>query len=77
MFIYVSGPYSAPAGVSGPERESAIQANVDRANDVALELVRLGHVPFVPHTMMAGWEERHGVARDVAMEVCHRWVERC
>jgi hypothetical protein len=77
MFIYVSGPYSAPPGTTGAERAAAIAANVDVANDVALELVRLGHVPFVPHTMMAGWEERYGVAREVAMEVCHRWVERC
>jgi hypothetical protein len=77
MFIYVSGPYSSADSVPDVERDAAIRANIDRANRVALELTRRGHVPFVPHTMMAGWEERYGVDRTAAMYVCHRWVERC
>jgi hypothetical protein len=77
MFIYVSGPYSPAASVAASERDAVIRANIDRANSIALELVSCGHIPFVPHTMMAGWEERYAVAREVAMDVCHRWVERC
>lgn len=38
MRIYVAGPYT------GDE-----QANTDRAAAVGLELVRMGHTPFVPH----------------------------
>jgi hypothetical protein len=27
--------------------------------------------------MMEGWEDRHGVERELALEVCERWVARC
>lgn len=42
LLIYVAGPYSA-VNYGGE------QANVDRAMDVALALIRKGHVPVVPH----------------------------
>ncbi len=77
MFVYVSGPYSSPVGTPAGEGEEAIAANVRRANAVALELVGMGHSPFVPHTMMFGWEDRDGVAREDAMRVCRDWVGRC
>lgn len=77
MFIYVSGPYTAGPDAEASARGAAVRANIDRANDVALALVRMGHIPFVPHTMMAGWEDRHGVRRAQTMDLCHRWVERC
>jgi len=77
MFIYVSGPYSASAGTPSGEQAAAIAANARKANEVALALVERGHSPFVPHTMMSGWEDRHGVPRKVAMRVCREWVARC
>jgi Domain of unknown function (DUF4406) len=77
MFIYVSGPYSPPAGGAPELNEQAIATNVKRANAVALLLVGAGHAPFVPHTMMFGWEDRDGVPRDLAMRVCREWVTRC
>lgn len=40
--IYVAGPYSSPA-------QAARQLNVDRAIQVAVELLAKGHFPFVPH----------------------------
>ncbi len=42
LLIYVAGPYTA-ASYGGE------QANVDRAMDAALALIRKGHVPVVPH----------------------------
>lgn len=77
MFIYVSGPYAPSPDAGVPARDAAIRANILRANDVALDLVRMGHIPFVPHTMLAGWEDRYGISRERTMDVCHRWVERC
>lgn len=70
MFVYVSGPYSAPS-------PAGVEANVRRADDVAVALAARGHVPFVPHTMMRGWEDERGVPRDVALAVCLAWVARC
>jgi len=77
MFIYVSGPYSAPADAPRDQAEALVQRHVERANAVALKLVAKGHAPFVPHTMMLGWEDQYGVPRDSAMRVCRQWVTRC
>lgn len=77
MFIYVSGPYSAPASMERHEAAERVEANIAKANEAAMTLVRKGHFPFVPHTMMRGWEDRHGVPRHVALGVCLAWVARC
>lgn len=77
MFIYVSGPYSASESLSRDERAEQITANIDRANEAGIALAAKGHCPFVPHTMMSGWEDQHGVPREVALGVCVKWVGRC
>lgn len=76
-FIYVSGPYSARLDTPPHLRAGAVEANVERANEVALQLATLGFVPFVPHTMLRGWEDTGRVARETAMSICLAWVERC
>jgi hypothetical protein len=40
--IYIAGPYQAPSAVHR-------QANVNKAIDAALRLLKKGHLPFVPH----------------------------
>jgi len=78
MFIYVSGPYSPPISEANEEaKKEVIEKNIKIANETALALVRKGHIPFVPHTMMRGWEDIHQVPRKLALEICHRWVEKC
>lgn len=78
MYIYVSGPYSPPSDELDPlKREKVIEENINNANKVALALARRGHFPFVPHTMMQGWEEAYGISRALALHLCHKWVERC
>jgi hypothetical protein len=76
MFIYVSGPYSAP---SEPEatRRNKVEENIRLANDAAVEIAKKGHVPFVPHSMMDEWEDDGRLGRDRAMELCHQWVKKC
>lgn len=76
MFIYVSGPYSAPPGTA-VERQRVVKSNVEKANRVGIAIVAKGHTPLVPHTMMFGWEDRDGVPREDAMRVCREWVTRC
>lgn len=78
MFIYVSGPYSPPASETDlTQREKIIEENVKKANEVALAIASKGHFPFVPHTMMHGWEDIHRVPREQALQICHKWVEKC
>lgn len=78
MFIYISGPYSPPADETDPtKRENSIEENIRKANEAALLIAKKGHVPFVPHTMMKGWEDFDKVPRERAMQICHNWIEKC
>src|ERR1700712_1587915 len=78
MKIYVAGPYSAPAGItSEEERRRLIDENITEADKWALELVNLGHTPFVPHTMMRNWEDEHKATREEVHRICHEWIAQC
>src|SRR5262245_31906922 len=43
ILVYVVGPFSAPT-------RAGVEANIDRAERVGLELARLGYFPIIPHT---------------------------
>ncbi len=78
LHIYVSGPYTPRLSDRQAGREAeAIERNVARANRVALDLAARGHYPFIPHTMMQGWEDIHHMSTDQILDICHKWVERC
>jgi hypothetical protein len=77
MFIYISGPYSPPQEKTPEAQQKIVGANIERAEQVAVELTKKGHIPFVPHTMMRGWEDENKVSREEAMNVCHKWIEKC
>ena len=71
MKIYVAGPYSAPTA-----RE--VQANVNRAIEVACALMCKGHFPYIPHLWHYVWLHpdgnfpyRHWVAQGYV------WLEGC
>lgn len=77
MFIYVSGPYSPKGATSSEDAASQIAANIDRANKIGIALAEMGHAPFTPHMNCQGWEDLHGVSREVTMKVCGEWIARC
>lgn len=77
LYIYVSGPYSAPEELDGKAKRSRIKDNIEAADSYARQLARKGHFPFVPHTMMRGWEDAKGFPREPAMQICHQWVKKC
>jgi len=54
LVIYVAGPYS------GPDQD-AIDRNVAAAAAVGQEIMRLGHVALVPHTMTHNWDHGTGL----------------
>lgn len=76
MYIYVSGPYSA-SNVQAADKKMKIEKNIEEANEVAVRLAHKGHFPFVPHTMMRGWEDEQKVERSLALNICKKWVEKC
>jgi hypothetical protein len=68
--IYVAAPYT------GDE-----QANVDRAVDAGIELIRKGHVPFIPHLThyieMRLQERGETFDYEVYMKYDGAWVSSC
>lgn len=78
MFIYVSGPYSpTPEESTSGHGARVIEHNVEKANEIALELAKKGHYPLVPHTMMRGWEDVYALPRELVLGICYQWVRRC
>jgi len=77
MFIYISGPYSPSPHEPIQNRRKIIEENITKANDAALTIANKGHFPFVPHTMMHGWEDINEVSRDIVIRICQEWVKKC
>jgi len=69
MWIFVSGPYSGNA--------EEIEKNVSVANEAGKELLRKGHFPFVPHTMMEGWQDSEGISWEDVVDADLAWIEKC
>ena len=64
--VYVAGPYTKPDPV----------ANVDRAVDLAAELIDEGFIVYVPH-LSHYIESRYPRHYEVWMEQCLSWVREC
>ena len=58
MKIFISGPYSA-------QTEAEREKNALRVVDVAIRLMKKGHVPFIPHLMH--WLDKR--ARELGYEL--------
>jgi len=77
--IYVSGPYTwkKDSDYGGKLPEQVVKENIDRADEIGRILLNNGYIPFIPHTMMAGWEDEKGVPQDDVIEASLEWVRRC
>jgi len=79
MRIFVSGPLTATNYVEQSD-------NVERAMDVAAELMQRGHQPFIPH-LCQFWDDYlrdvdHGLPSyeftyEWWMEYCLTWLDQC
>ena len=69
--VYIAGPYRAAT----PE---AVDANIATARDAMATLLKLGHIPFCPHTMTAAFERHYPEIPDEAyLETDLVWLEAC
>lgn len=69
--IFVAGPY----GDNQPPE--VIAANVERARNVGKELALKGHFPFIPHTMLHGWETDGRFTVDHFKRIDFTWLDSC
>lgn len=66
MYVYIAGPYSSPDPV----------VNTRQAIKVGEELVKLGHIPYVPHlTLFWHFLEPHSI--DFWYSYDLDWLKKC
>ena len=70
MKVYVSGAYTPADG-----KEETRLENIRLASETGKLLLRLGHVPFCPHTMTAGWEDECCYEDFLRMDL--EWLRLC
>lgn len=70
MLIFVSGPYSG-------NTDEEVEKNISVANEAGKQLLRKGHFPFVPHTMMKSWQGSEGLAWEDVVGADFVWIEKC
>ena len=68
--VYVAGPYWA-------ETPEGIAANVHKAAAEGAELLRLGYVPFVPHSMFHKWSAAPDLSEERILWACCAWLGQC
>ena len=74
MRIYIAGPLTA-------DTDEAVLQNCQKAIDAGIELMRMGHVPFVPHLMQ--WFDARAKSEgvnfswEVYINWCLAWLEQC
>ena len=69
--IFVAGPY----GDEDPD--DTTQENVEQAKRIGKELALKGHYPFVPHTMLHGWETDKRFTLEDFKAIDFAWLEFC
>ncbi len=68
--VYIAGPYRA-------DDAAGVQRNVRAASEEGAELLAAGYVPFVPHTMTHGWEDRGDITDEQFLAMDIQWLEVC
>jgi hypothetical protein len=69
--IFVAGPYG------DNEPPEVIEQNVRNAESVGKQLALKGHFPFIPHTMLHGWETDKRFTVDHFKSIDFRWLDFC
>ena len=49
--------------------------NITRAKQAGIEILKKGHLPFVPQPMFASWETE--VDKTAIMKACFDWIGEC
>lgn len=68
MKIFVIGSYNA-------DTVEEINSNIEKANIIGKEIMKKGHLPFVPQSMFAFWENE--IKMNEIMKTCYSWIAEC
>jgi nucleoside 2-deoxyribosyltransferase len=74
MVVYIAGPYTAPT-------RDGVQANIDKAEEVAKAILQKGLTPLLPHKITSFWDEdpqfAHMQHSDWIYKVCIPLLDKC
>lgn len=70
MKVYIAGPYTPTDG-----KEETRLENIRLASETGKLVLKLGHTPFCPHTMTAGWEDECSYDDFLRMDL--EWLRAC
>jgi len=71
LTIFVAGPY-------GDNKSQAEKnANVETAKEIGKQIALKGHFPFIPHTMLQGWEMDDRFTTEHFKRIDFQWLEFC
>lgn len=68
MKIFIIGSYLE-------KTKEEIEKNIEKATIAGIELIKKGHLPFVPQSMFAFWENKTNL--NSIMKTCFSWIEEC
>jgi hypothetical protein len=69
--IFIAGPYG------DNQTEEVIHENVRIAKEIGKEIALKGHYPFIPHTMLHGWETDERFTIDDFKKIDYEWLSYC
>ncbi len=78
FMIYVAGPYtptSSRPGTLAWKRERL--GNIEQARNIGKDILHLGYLPVVPHTLFSEWESIGSFDEEVIIEAEKALVHRC
>ena len=76
--VYVAGPYTPKkAGPGTPEWEKERRGNIMQAIHHGKDIMQLGYLPIVPHSLFDGWERLPGLNEGAVVMAEKAAVARC
>lgn len=76
--FYVAGPYSPYSEKQGsPEAEAKRRKNIEQAIHAGKDILNLGYIPIVPHSLFDGWERLPGLDEGPVIMAEKAAVARC
>lgn len=76
--FYVAGPYTPYSEKPGtPEAEEKRRKNIEQAIHAGKDILNLGYIPIVPHSLFDGWERLPGLDDGLIVMAEKAAVARC
>ena len=70
MVVYIAGPYRA-------ETKEGVESNIERASDIAVKVLEMGHTPITPHLNFRLFEYKTNLTSEEYLKHDLKILARC